>query len=72
METNNKLIVKFLGYNTYESNHVRTKPKKVRRSFTESKIEMSNYFMKWHITNIYNRISNTLYGGKHLGVNIFR
>ena len=35
-----------------EPKHVRTKPKKVSRSFTESEIEMFNYFMNKIADNI--------------------
>ena len=35
-----------------EQKHVRTKPKKVSRSFTESEIEMFNYFMNRIADNI--------------------
>lgn len=35
-----------------EPKHVKTKPNKVSRSFTESEIEMFNYFMKKIVDNI--------------------
>ncbi len=35
-----------------EPKHVRTKPKKTSRSFTESEIEMFNYFMSKIVDNL--------------------
>ena len=58
-----KSDIKKMGYRINERNagywsldgepkHIRTKPKKVSRSFTESEIEMFNYFMNKIADNI--------------------
>jgi len=52
--TKSILMPSIIGYWSLdgEPKHVRTKPKKVSRSFTESEIEMFNYFMKKIADNV--------------------